>query len=41
MRRLKHPNIIGYYGEELDKYDGLYIFLELCQQKSLEICIME
>ena len=35
LSKLHHPNIMGYYGSELNK-DGLYCFIEFCNSGSLK-----
>lgn len=35
LSKLHHPNIMGYYGSELNK-DGLYCFIEFCNGGSLK-----
>ena len=36
MTKLKHQNIIEFYGSYNDSSDGLFMFLELCQKDNIK-----
>ena len=41
MQKLKHPNIIEFYGFYEDNSDGMFMFLELCDKDNLQKKITE